>query len=108
MNAVALLTLSALSYSAMPAGIVYDFSATWCGPCQQMSAMVSRLEREGLPIRKVDVDHERALAQQFGIRSIPAFVLVINGKEAGRITGATTEYELRQMISRIPVVPAEP
>jgi thioredoxin-like negative regulator of GroEL len=104
MNAVTLLTLSAISYGAAPQACVYHFTASWCGPCQQMSPVVSRLAREGLPIRKVDVDQERALTQQFQIQSIPAFVLVINGREVSRVLGATTEQELRRLIARIPSV----
>lgn len=84
-------------------GEVLDFTATWCGPCQQMSPIVSRLERQGLPIRKVDVDQERALAQKYSIQSIPTFLLVVDGEEVTRIIGQTTEAELRRLIGKIPV-----
>lgn len=83
-------------------GEVLDFTATWCGPCQQMSPLVSRLEREGLPIRKVDVDRERALAQKYNVQSIPTFLLVVDGEEVTRIVGQTSEAELRRLVSRIP------
>ena len=43
---------------------VIDFSTTWCGPCREMSPLVSKLERDGLPIHKIDVDHEKALANR--------------------------------------------
>src|SRR5207342_389065 len=45
--------------------VLLDFTATWCGPCQQMSSIVSRLERQGYPIRKVDVDQEPDLAAKY-------------------------------------------
>ena len=83
-------------------GVLLDFSATWCGPCQQMSPLVSRLERQGLPIRKVNVDREPALARKFGVRSIPAFVLVVNDREVTRVVGATSEATLRSLMARIP------
>ncbi len=83
-------------------GVLLDFSATWCGPCQQMSPIVSRLKRQGYPVRKVDVDQERALAQQYNIRSIPAFVLVVDGKERMRYEGATSEGQLKRMLAQIP------
>ena len=105
-NAAALVVLLA-SFGAQPRGEVLDFSATWCGPCQQMNPIVSRLQREGYPIRKVDVDKERALAKQYNISSIPAFVLVVDGEEVARSVGATTESNLRRMLARIPSQPEQ-
>lgn len=85
-----------------PRGLVYDFSATWCGPCQQVAPVVEKLEREGLPIRKVDIDQRRDLANQFQVQQIPTFVLVVDGKEVDRVSGRLTEADLRRMIARIP------
>ena len=83
-------------------GIVLYFSATWCGPCQQVAPVVSKLKREGLPIRKVDIDQEKALASRFQVDRIPTFVLVVDGKQVDRQTGYMTESDLRRMIARIP------
>ncbi len=107
MTTVSLLILSLAAGTANadhPAsrGVLLDFSATWCGPCQQMSPIVNRLKRQGYPVRKVDVDRERALAQKFNIRSIPAFVLVVDGKERMRYEGATSESQLKRMLAQIP------
>lgn len=90
-----------------PQGVLLDFTATWCGPCQQMSPIVSKLERQGYPVRKVDIDQERQLAQQYGISSIPCFVLVVNGREVNRITGQTSEAQLRRLLAQIPTTPAD-
>ena len=102
MSAASLLVLSA-ALSATPDGVLLDFTAPWCGPCQQMNPIVSRLERAGLPVRKVDVDKERALAQRCGVKNIPCFVLIVGGKIVDRRVGATSETELRNMIARIPM-----
>ncbi len=82
--------------------VLLDFTATWCGPCQQMSSTVSKLERQGLPIRKVDIDQEPALASRFGVKSIPCFVLVAEGREIDRVTGLTDEKQLRSMLNKLP------
>jgi thiol-disulfide isomerase/thioredoxin len=108
MSTSAFLLLALASTNAAPDNILYDFSATWCGPCQQMHPIVARLEREGLPIKQVDVDANRALAQYYGVSSIPAFVLVINGKVAERSVGATSEGQLRQMLAKIPAAQPAP
>ena len=84
MSPVHALLVLAAAFGGEPAGEVIDFSATYCGPCQTMKPIVARLEREGLPIRLVDIDEDRALANKFNITKIPTFVLVINGVEATR------------------------
>lgn len=88
--------------AADPNNILLDFSAKWCGPCQQMSPIVSKLERQGFPIRQVDVDQEKGLAQKYNVESIPCFVLIANGKEINRITGATDEKQLRRLMMMLP------
>ncbi|HBN74329.1 MAG TPA: hypothetical protein DD473_00620 [Planctomycetaceae bacterium] len=82
--------------------VLYDFTATWCGPCQQMSPIVHKLEREGFPIQKVDIDQNPNLARQYSVTSIPAFVLVVDGREVGREVGRTSEHQLRRMLASIP------
>ena len=82
--------------------ILLDFSAKWCGPCQQMSPIVSELERQGYPIRQVDIDEEKSLAQKYGVESIPCFVLIANGREINRITGKTTESQLKSLMMTLP------
>ena len=102
MTTITLLLASLLGADVSSRGVLLDFSASWCMPCQQMSPIVSRLEREGLPIRKIDLDQQRSLAEEYGITSIPAFVLVIDGRIVDRRVGITSESELREMLSRIP------
>lgn len=101
LSCVALANVSAKA-APDPNNILLDFSASWCGPCQQMSPIVSRLERQGFPIRKVDVDVEEALARQYNIRSMPTFVLVANGREVTRLSGMRDEKELRQLMAMLP------
>jgi thiol-disulfide isomerase/thioredoxin len=87
-------------------GFVLEFSATWCGPCQQMSPLVSRLERQGCPIRKIDIDQNRDLAKRFNIERIPTFVLIVSNKEVSRVSGAVSEQTLKEMLGKIPARPA--
>jgi S1-C subfamily serine protease len=70
-----------------------------------MAPIVARLESQGYAIRRVDVDTERQLADRFGITSIPAFVLVVDGREVTRIVGETTEDQLLRLLSQIPSDP---
>lgn len=85
-----------------PDNVLLDFTASWCGPCQEMSPLVSKLERMGYPIRRVDVDREPELTRRFNVESMPTFLLVVNGRELTRITGKTDEKNLRHLLSLLP------
>ncbi|MBX3437029.1 MAG: trypsin-like peptidase domain-containing protein [Planctomycetaceae bacterium] len=104
-SAIPAAILSMAALSGQPRGEVLDFSSTSCPPCQRMAPIVSRLERAGYPIRNVDVNANRALADRFGITNIPTFVLVVDGREVRRVVGAVAESELLDMLGQIPVDP---
>ncbi len=89
--------LAATSVSAEEV-VLYDFYADWCGPCRTMAPVVSRLERDGVVVRRVNVDQQPDLARRFGVRHLPTFVLVVDGRERGRLVGAVPEHQLRALI----------
>ena len=56
---------------------VLDFNATWCNPCKMLAPVLESANQdlEGKALfYGIDVDENLALAQQFGISSIPALV----------------------------------
>lgn len=74
------------------------FSASWCGGCKITSPIINKLILEGLPIRKVDVGSEQALAQQYGIMSLPNFI-VLDGKQVkDQMTGVQSEERIRELL----------
>lgn len=98
-----LLVASVLGAGADLEGVVLDFTSRGCGPCQQLSPMVSRLERLGYPIRKIDCESNRDLVEKFNVKFIPAFILVIDGVERERLGGGSvSEEDLKRLCARIP------
>jgi thiol-disulfide isomerase/thioredoxin len=77
--------------------VLLDFYADWCAPCRAMTSTVDALAAKGYPVRKVNFDRDKALVQQFGVTSIPCFIVVANGREVERVTGGTTLYKLENM-----------
>ncbi len=85
--------------------VLLDFQASWCAPCRSMESTVASLERAGYPVRKIDVDRERALADRYRVQTIPCFVLVANGREVGRVVGAVRRQELVDLFAKAGVQP---
>jgi len=80
--------------------VLLNFSADWCGPCRQMEPVIGQLSAAGYPIRKVNIDQERALASQHQVTGIPCFVLMANGREVDRLVGAVDAAQLVAMFER--------
>lgn len=81
---------------------IIDFNATWCGPCKEMAPIIEKVEQKytgKVAFEKVDVDEQSALANQYGIQSIPTLVyLDAQGKEITRTVGFLSENELEAKI----------
>ncbi|MCL1849023.1 MAG: thioredoxin [Clostridiales bacterium] len=81
--------------------VLVDFWAEWCGPCRMLSPIVDEIgaEMEGkLKIGKVNVDEEPALAQTYGVMSIPTLILFKAGQVAGTSVGARPKEELLRFL----------
>jgi thioredoxin 1 len=63
------------------------FSASWCEPCKTLSPIMEELKNEGYIVKKIDVDSNPELSQNFGIRNIPTVILTIGGADGGRKIG---------------------
>ncbi len=78
-----------------------DFYADWCGPCKMMAPVFEEMEPEykgKVEFQKIDVESESSVAADFGVMSIPTFVLVEDDKEIDRKVGAMPKEMLKSWI----------
>lgn len=68
-----------------------DFFADWCGPCKIMEPIFEEVKKdyEGkVKFTEVDVEADGEKAAEFGVMSIPTYVILKDGKEVDRKSGA--------------------
>jgi thioredoxin 1 len=85
--------------------VMVDFWAVWCGPCKVLSPIVDELAKDyagKLKVGKVNVDENNALAQRYGVMSIPTLKFFKAGKMVGEMIGAApkaaVESELKKYL----------
>ena len=81
--------------------VLVDFLATWCGPCRMQAPILDELDEQlgdKVKICKLDVDDEPAIAQRFGVFSIPTLMVFRNGEMISKEVGVHTVEQLMTML----------
>jgi thioredoxin 1 len=73
---------------------VFDYTASWCGPCRMISPVVDKLSTEyadeNVTFYKVDIDRETVheSVREAGVASVPTFSFYRGGKMIATFSGA--------------------
>jgi thioredoxin 1 len=81
--------------------VIVDFWAQWCGPCHMVAPVLDQIvEERGGDVRlvKVNIDEQPALAQRYGVMSIPMMILFRDGEAVAGTLGAQPKPALEKAL----------
>lgn len=77
--------------------VLVDFFAEWCPPCQILSPILEKLEKEcaeKIVFAKINVDMAPKISQKLRINPIPTVILFKDGKPISGFVGLKPEAEI--------------
>lgn len=82
--------------------IIIDFWATWCGPCQFMLPIFTRIAKKYKTVRfaRVNVDNAPGISQRYDVYAIPTFIVFKNGQPVDKAMGAVGEPGLNMLAQK--------
>ena len=80
--------------------VLVDFWAEWCGPCHAIAPVLDQIaeERGELKVVKLNIDEQPAIAQRYGVMSIPTLILFKDGEPAAAAVGAMPKSMLEERL----------
>jgi thioredoxin 1 len=73
---------------------LWYFSADWCGPCKQFGPVMDELAKQGMSIKRLNIDYTPNAATLYKVKSVPTVILVEDEQEKARFTGTRTMQQV--------------
>ena len=82
--------------------VLIDFFASWCGPCQMLSPIISEIANDysdNIKVCKLNIDENQDLAFKYNIMSVPTLIFLKKGEIIKSCIGFHTKTELENIIN---------
>ena len=83
--------------------VVVDFYADWCGPCKMLAPIIEELGNDfagRAKVFKLNTDESSAIAQKYGVISIPTVMIFKDGEVKEQVIGFQPKPALATVIER--------
>ena len=83
--------------------LVVDCTATWCGPSTVIAPFIDQLAEnysDRASVMKLDIDGNKPLAKEFGLKSIPAVLFFKAGELVETMIGVKTYAEFSATLEK--------
>lgn len=84
--------------------VVADFYSDSCIPCKRLSPVLADIEDElgdKVKLVKININFDAALAEKYGVMSVPTLLFIKDGEEKSRLTGAVKKAEIISEIEKL-------
>ncbi len=83
--------------------VLVDFWAEWCSPCRVLGPTIDELAVDyagKIKVGKVDTDTNNEVASKYGISSIPAVFLFVNGEIKEKFVGLRSKKDYQSVLAQ--------
>ena len=86
--------------------LIFDFYADWCPPCKELEPILNKIAKEKsstVTVYKINIDHNKGLANTFRVIGIPHVILFKNKKRLLALNGLYPKNMYLQIVDQFSV-----